>query len=340
MHTTVTPFYTASEVEQLLIDFEAGILPRERWTHHAHLTVGLWYLVSFPKEEAMGKVRQGIMNYNRACGIEPTPTSGYHESITLFWLWAVGEFLAFKEPGIPIEKLVLDLFTSPFADRNLPFNYFSKAHLMSAEARDHWLEPDLMPLTNSSTHEQLPRFEIPTERLRLIPLNLTHLQLLKQSRALMEQHLQLNLSDMRMEAEVQSEMDEALETWITHVGVNEMNYLWFTNWEVVLKQENVSIGGIGFVGMPDDNGAVLLGYGIDCRHRGNGYATECARRLIEWAFEHPKTRKIIAETVMQNGASQKVLLHNGFVQTREEGDILAWELTKERFADYAFEKKT
>jgi hypothetical protein len=140
-------YHSLVEVSDLVEAFEAGTLPREHWTHHAHLVVALWYLVNFPHEEATAKARCGIRAYNQACGVENTLTSGYHETLTRFWMWVVASFLGEHSAVLPIHELATALLNSAYADRNLPFTYYSKSHLMSVEARMNWAEPDLGQLS-------------------------------------------------------------------------------------------------------------------------------------------------------------------------------------------------
>lgn len=170
-------------------------------------------------------------------------------------------------------------------------------------------------------------FEIHTNRLRLIPLNLQNLLLLKENRAAMEKNLNLNISQQEIDPHIQLEFADAIDFWIVKVSQNEENYPWFTNWEVVLKEKNVSIGGIGLTGMPDEQGQVMVGYGLDKNYHSQGYATESLQALIQWVFENPVVKSIIAETKADNLASQKVLAKNGFIQEDRKEDLLVWRLT-------------
>lgn len=169
-------------------------------------------------------------------------------------------------------------------------------------------------------------FEIHTKRLRLIPLNLQNLLLLKENRAAMEKNLNLNISQQVIDPHIQLEFADAIDFWIVRVSQNEENYFWFTNWEVVLKEKNVSIGGIGLTGMPDEQGQVMVGYGLDKNYHNQGYATESLQVLIKWVFENPEVKSIIAETKADNLASQKVLAKNGFIQQERKEDLLLWRL--------------
>jgi hypothetical protein len=73
-----------SETDRLVESFRSCTLPKDEWTHHAHLRVGLWHLVRYSPSESLYRLRQNIMKYNIACGIENTDSQGYHETITQF----------------------------------------------------------------------------------------------------------------------------------------------------------------------------------------------------------------------------------------------------------------
>ena len=86
-------FRSTGEVLSLVRRFDDCTLPREEWTHAAHLTVALWNLLQYDWPEAVTRVRLGIQRYNAAHGIRTTPTGGYHDTLTLFWLRTVRAFL-------------------------------------------------------------------------------------------------------------------------------------------------------------------------------------------------------------------------------------------------------
>jgi [ribosomal protein S5]-alanine N-acetyltransferase len=61
--------------------------------------------------------------------------------------------------------------------------------------------------------------------------------------------------------------------------------------------------------------AADVGYLLDRRHWGHGYATEAARAIVEWAFSTPPIRRVWATCDTQNVASARVLEKIGM--TRE-----------------------
>jgi hypothetical protein len=138
-------FSTTEEILALVRGFEDCTLARERWTHAAHLTVALWNLLQYDWPEAVARVRSGIKRYNAAHGIATTPTGGYHETLTLFWLRRVRSFLEDgRNEARPLVSLANELAGK--ADKSLPLSYYTRERLFSAEARAAWVEPDLKAL--------------------------------------------------------------------------------------------------------------------------------------------------------------------------------------------------
>ena len=140
-------FYkSVAEIESVVRGFQWCTLPREDWTHAAHLTIALWYHLRFPGPDAEKVIREGIKRFNASKGIITTPTGGYHETITLFWIRMVCRYL----DDVRAEKLsVTTLFNGLIercGRRDLPFEYYSRERLMSVEGRATWVEPDLKPL--------------------------------------------------------------------------------------------------------------------------------------------------------------------------------------------------
>lgn len=145
IESRATHYRTAAEIECLVRNFESCLLPRSSWTHAAHLTVGLWYLLRHPWPEAARRVRVGIKRYNEANGIVTTRESGYHETITLFWLRMVRRYLATMSGECSLVALANGLIEC-YGKSGLPFEYYTRERLMSSEARARWVEPDLKSL--------------------------------------------------------------------------------------------------------------------------------------------------------------------------------------------------
>lgn len=141
----VRPFDTIAEIESLVRAFEACTLPKTQWTHEAHLTVALSYLMNRPAYEATKAIRSGIKRYNEANGVRMTPTAGYHETMTLFWTCAVSFYLGVAREGRSLLTLANGLGRL-FGNKKLPLEYYTRERLMSWRARISWVEPDVKPL--------------------------------------------------------------------------------------------------------------------------------------------------------------------------------------------------
>ena len=130
--------------EELARQFENLTLPKAAWTHQAHLQVGLWHVLRFSQGEALDRLRSGIRALNESHGNANTDQSGYHETITQFWVLWIMKFIAgLKEPE-PIDATAAGLLLA--APSNLPLQYYSRDRLFSVPARLGWMEPDLKPL--------------------------------------------------------------------------------------------------------------------------------------------------------------------------------------------------
>jgi RimJ/RimL family protein N-acetyltransferase len=90
--------------------------------------------------------------------------------------------------------------------------------------------------------------------------------------------------------------------------------------------DSVAVGTIGFFGPPDDDGQVMLGYGLVPAARGHGYATEAVGRLVELCRSHQGVRAMFADTDTDNLASQRVLTKNGFEFVREADALRYYRL--------------
>jgi hypothetical protein len=143
---SVLAFRSHEDIATFVAAFETCSLACERWNHRAHLTIGLWYSLHHSPQQALNLIRAGIQRYNRACGWPTTATTGYHETITQFWLWAIGQYVASAAAGASPLQLWAGLAASGYAEKTFPFQYYSRETLMSWEARVAWLPPDLKPL--------------------------------------------------------------------------------------------------------------------------------------------------------------------------------------------------
>lgn len=171
-------------------------------------------------------------------------------------------------------------------------------------------------------------FEITTPRLRLLSLSYTQLLILAEGRYALEDFLGLNRSvfELNTGPEFLAEFAEAIKSYsIPKVKDHREEYAWFTHWLIIHKEQNLTIGGIGGTGLPDEDGQVMLGYFTDKKYEGKGFATEALKALLDWMFLHPGLHSVIADTVPGNTGSEKVLLKNGFVLSGPVEEGSRWE---------------
>jgi hypothetical protein len=126
--------------------WRAGTLPGKAFTHEAHILVGAWHLTHMPYADALSAMREGIPRFNVAAGGVNTEDSGYHETLTVFWVKLMARYLG-TLPGeqTPMEKV--QAAVGHFGARRDWFkDYYSFDVAKSREARARWVEPDLQPL--------------------------------------------------------------------------------------------------------------------------------------------------------------------------------------------------
>jgi RimJ/RimL family protein N-acetyltransferase len=88
-----------------------------------------------------------------------------------------------------------------------------------------------------------------------------------------------------------------------------------------------AIGSIGFYGPPDEEGQVMIGYGLVEQYRGRGLGTEALAALIAYCHTRPEVRTILADTEVENKVSQRVLEKCGFTFIRANGELCFYRLT-------------
>lgn len=131
---------------------------------------------------------------------------------------------------------------------------------------------------------------------------------------------------MQIAEEFRQEMADAMQFWLTQTQAHPEQFMWGTNWEIVLTADQLSIGGIGLAGLPNEAGEVTVGYLIDAKHHRKGYASEALGCLLDWVWQHQEVTTVLADTPANNLGSQGVLRKHGFTVYKEEEDILFWKL--------------
>ena len=135
-----------TETERIARGLTDRTLPKAEWTHHAHLRAGLWHVIEHGPIAALELLRPRIASYNESVGTANTDTSGYHETITRFYVIVIDRFLSTADRSLDIDVLAQQLIEA-HGDRRLPLHHYSESRLFSPVARRSWVEPDLRPVS-------------------------------------------------------------------------------------------------------------------------------------------------------------------------------------------------
>lgn len=125
---------------------------------------------------------------------------------------------------------------------------------------------------------------------------------------------------------------DAIAWWLTRVRADPT----VVKWALYGYFDRVTgelLGGGGFKGHPNEEGAVEAGYGLAPTARGQGYATEALQALVRFAFTQPQVRQVFAHTLPEQTPSTRVLRRTGFqftgeVDDPEDGRLWRWELNR------------
>jgi len=139
-------FRTDAEIEHIGEGLLARTLPREEWTHEAHLAATTYLLLKRPDIDLDAQLPGIIRGYNESVGGVNTDTEGYHETITRAFLHGVRLFLAEADLDEPLHELVNELLLSPMGRRDWPLRFYSRDRLFSVAARRGFVAPDVAAL--------------------------------------------------------------------------------------------------------------------------------------------------------------------------------------------------
>jgi len=140
------PAFLASEraLARFLDRWRAGTLPKSEWTHAAHVAVAACLLFDHPADEALEKIRAGILHYNTCVGTANTDHSGYHETLTRFWTGLISDFLG-THPSASRLEFVRAALLRFAGDSTLFRSYYSFDVVKDVRARREWIAPDCQP---------------------------------------------------------------------------------------------------------------------------------------------------------------------------------------------------
>ncbi|MBP5781692.1 MAG: GNAT family N-acetyltransferase, partial [Clostridia bacterium] len=119
------------------------------------------------------------------------------------------------------------------------------------------------------------------------------------------------------------ELDHLLQNFLLklekEIADDPDNYLFFTEFLIVLKENSRIIGSIDFKYVPKD-GVTEVGYGMNPQYEGHGYMTEALKAFLLFG-KSLGIKTVLAETLKENIKSQNVLKRCGFSFLKDDGNL-------------------
>ena len=153
---------------------------------------------------------------------------------------------------------------------------------------------------------------IGTPRLELVPSTVQLLDAEIES----NQRLALELDAVVPDDWPPGEYDRpAIQTFRDRLADNPADTGWYS-WYAILRSDDSAqrllVGAAGFMGPPDRDGLIEIGYSVVPSYGARGFATEMVEGLVRRAFSDTRVKRIVAHTTPGNAASIKILKRLGF----------------------------
>lgn len=165
---------------------------------------------------------------------------------------------------------------------------------------------------------------IQTQRLLLVPLTLSQLQLYLTNLPALEAKLGYSISREVLTERVKGAIRTKIEKM---TGMDAAHHPWQTYWLIIVSENNFGAGLAGFKGVPNESGSVEIGYGIEPVYQNQGYMSEAVKALVDWAFQHPFCNTITA-TAVKNPASRRLLEKLSAHLVAEDETSTSWEIRR------------
>ena len=122
---------------------------------------------------------------------------------------------------------------------------------------------------------------------------------------------------------------------VPQVKADPSSNKWFVRL-IVLKENREIIGSASFHGVPDENGMIEIGLGIEPEFHNRGFAKEALMAMWSWAIDQPGVKSFRYTVSPDNAPSIKVIEYFGFPFTgvqidEEDGPENIYEITTADF---------
>lgn len=131
-----------SQINNLVQKFLNKDLPKDKWTHNTHLIVGIWHCQQYGFYKALPLLKIAIRDYNEAIGTHNTDSSGYHETLTIFWMIVIRNYLHLH-PDISPSQQYSNFLNSDQVKSSYPLEYYTHEKLFGTNARQRWANGDV-----------------------------------------------------------------------------------------------------------------------------------------------------------------------------------------------------
>lgn len=133
-----------AELQRFVEAWKAGRLPKQEWTHAAHVGVAANFAFDHAAEATFAIMKTGILHHNTSVGTANTEDNGYHETLTRFWSTEIGEFVRAGRFASRLEavRAAVAAFGS---ERDRFRQFYSFDVVRDRRGRREWVAPDLVP---------------------------------------------------------------------------------------------------------------------------------------------------------------------------------------------------
>ncbi|MEM7559467.1 MAG: GNAT family N-acetyltransferase [Planctomycetota bacterium] len=119
--------------------------------------------------------------------------------------------------------------------------------------------------------------------------------------------------------------------WLSLLEACESADPWIIGFSMRESASGDPVGQCGFKGPPNQDGEVEIAYMVVPEKQGNGFATEAANALVEYAFSQSSVKCVLAHTLPEENASTRVLTKCQFqklgeVIDPEDGPVWCWAI--------------
>ena len=175
---------------------------------------------------------------------------------------------------------------------------------------------------------EMVKHMIQTPNLQLLPIEPVHVEALLRSKSELAALLQVTVPDGW------PHFPNSLSAYEAYAS-NLLEADW-SGYFFLHPKDRVLVGSGAFKGPPDDSGTVEIGYEIASEYWNRGWAIEAAQGMIESAFSREEVRAVIAHTLAQRNASNRVLQKVGMqfiveVDDPEESKIWRWQISRDEY---------